>query len=66
VGGAQKGDASLMLGRTKRGGNEVGDASLTLGKTKRGCSARQRGSKGIATLRVASARQQKMPFSNIE
>jgi hypothetical protein len=35
-------DASLMLGRTKRGGNEVRDASLTLGRTKRGYSAGQK------------------------
>jgi hypothetical protein len=33
---------------------------------KRGCSAGQMGSKGIATLMVASARQQKMSFSNAE
>jgi len=37
-----------------------------LGKTRKGCSAGQMGSKGIATLRVASARQQKMSFSNTE
>jgi hypothetical protein len=42
------------------------DKKRSLGRTKRGCSAGQMGSKGIATLRVASARQQKMSFSNAE
>jgi hypothetical protein len=50
------------VGASLRSAGQMG----LLGRTKRGCSAGQMRSKVISTLRVASARQQKMSFSNAE